>query len=239
MSDGTPDAPDAPDAVEALLRRFEAYDPAARRPVTGFWPPPVRPARWNGDRRAVTADAIHYDRAETAALLRRLDDLGVGRGRILVSDFYSGLSSLLWGERFAEVHAISLRPFPDRRLEDGRFTLHFGRVGDMPFLYEAAGRIGRLDALLIDGSVRYDLAMILYYTFRPLVAPGGIVLFLHTAPDRDPPNGPPNGIGRFIAGLRSGEIDGAAHEVADLDVRSGLGVGYEIVGYEVIGGDRR
>lgn len=124
------------------------------------------------------------------------------------------------------MHAISLRPFPDRRLEDGRFTLHFGRVGDMPFLYEAAGRIGRLDALLIDGSVRYDLAMILYYTFRPLVAPGGIVLFLHTAPDGDPLNG----IGRFIAGLRSGEIDGAAHEVADLGVPGGIGISYEIVG---------
>lgn len=214
----------AADDTEALLRRFETYDPAKRTPRAPFWPPLVRPARWNGNRRDVTADAIHYDREEVAVLLRRLDALGVGRERALLSDFYSGLSSLLWSERFATLHSFSLRPFAERRLEAGRVTIHFGRVGDMPFLYEAAGWIGPLDALLIDGSVRYDLAMTLYYSFRPLVVPGGAVLFFHTKPDGDPKNG----IGRLIADLRSGDVDGIEHTITDLNTPGKVGIGYEI-----------
>lgn len=212
--------------IEALLHRFEAYDPAARLVTTPFWPPAVRPARWNGNRRDVSANAIHYDRVEVATLLHQLDALGVARGRVLISDFYSGLSSLLWGEVFQDVHAISVRPFPERRLNDGRFSIFFGRVGDMPFMYEVADQIGRLDALLIDGTVRYDLVMILYYTFRRLVSPGGIVIFSHTAPDDDPLNG----VARFITDLRSGEADGIAHRIDDQDPRySGIGIAWELV----------
>lgn len=211
--------------VETLLRRFESYDPTFRQPITSFWPPPVRPACWNGNRRDVTAHSLHYNRLEISALLCRLDELGVGREKILVSDFYSGLSSLLWSERFREVHSISIRPFHDSWLKDGNFTIHFGRIGDMPFLYRAAARMGTLDTLLIDGTVRYDLAMILYYTFARQIFPGGVVVFLHAKPDGDPLNG----IERLISDLRSGAADGKCHQIEDLNESNGLGIRYEVM----------
>lgn len=221
------------DRVEAALRRFEAYDPAGRRTVTDFWPPAIRPAGWNGDPRRVTDDTIHYDRAELAELLSRLDEQGVANRRVLISDYYSGLSSLLWGEFFEEVCAISIRPYPVDHLADGRFSICFGLVGNMPFLYSITGRLQWLDALVIDGTRRYDLVMTLYYTFRPLVAPGGVVVFVNTLDRGDVRNGIP----RFIRDLRSGEADGIAHRISELSlsdpaVRQPLGIAWETVSRE-------
>ncbi|WP_448207926.1 hypothetical protein [Azospirillum sp. sgz302134] len=236
-------AQDIPMDVEALLARFEAYRPPPAPGPTPFWPPRVRPARWRGNRRDVATDAIHYDRAEIAALLALLDRQGVGRGRVLLSDFYSGLTTLFWGMRFDEVFTISVRDHGEPVLSDGRHTIFFGRVGDMPFLHGMAARTGVLDALLIDGTVRYDLVMILYYTFRPLVRDGGLVVFFHTedghtedghtedghTKDGHTKDGgdPSGGVPRFLAGLRSGDIDGIAHAVENLGIPGGLGIAYE------------
>lgn len=212
-------------SAETLLSRFEAYQPQPTGAIAPFWPPRVRPRRWRGNRRDITVDAIHYDRAEIAALLALLDEKSVGRGRVLLSDFYSGLSTLFWGLAFDKVFTFSVRDHAEPSLSDGKHTIFFGRVGDMPFLYQSAERIGEIDALLIDGTVRYDLVMILYYTFRRHLRDKGIVVFFNTR-DTSEPSG---GIPRFLSGLRSAEIDGIAHTVHDLDVVGGQGIAYEQV----------
>ncbi|SMH41563.1 class I SAM-dependent methyltransferase [Azospirillum agricola] len=217
----------APVCAEDLLRRFEAYDPYGSSPISSFWPPRVRPRRWNGDRRDATADAIHYDRAETAALINLLAGRGRPRRRVLISDFYSGLSCRLWGELFETVEAISLRPFPEPVLQDGRFRIHFGLIGDLPFLYRALSDMRPLDVVIIDGTVRYDLVMTLYYTVRRIVADGGLIVFLHTCVTE-----PGNHTRRFVEGLRQGSIDGLSHTINDLAFAGtgGLGVAFEEIG---------
>lgn len=213
-------------AAVAAIERFERYRPPADLPKTGaVWPPRVAPLAWNGRRRDVVADAFHHDRDETLAAVDRILALGKRRRRALVSDFYNGLGCLLWGELYDQVTSISVRPAvqPVERA-DGQ-SVWFGRVGDMPFMYRMLTADRPIDALIIDGAMRYDLVMTLYYAVRLVMADGGLVAFFNTHVDE-----PDNHLPRFLDDLRSGAVDGIEHVFETIPrPPGGLGVAIEII----------
>lgn len=213
------------DMAAAALERFERYHPPADRASDAVWPPAIRPLAWNGNPRDIRTNAIHYDRAETEALMVRMLELQLPRRRAFVSDLYSGLTCLLWGELFERVGTFSIRPSQVPAVHHGRFSIWFGRIGDMPFMYNALASFRPVDFLAIDGTVRYDLVMILYFTIRRIMPPGGLIAFFNTRQV-----GPGNDIPRFLDDLSRGAIDGIDHHLDPLPAfPGGVGVTCEVV----------
>jgi hypothetical protein len=199
---------------------------AYRPPIAGsagidVWPPRVRCPDWNG---APAPGGVPYAKSEISQVIRTICQLGIDSGRVLLTSFGNGLTSVLWGSVFDAVTVVCPDSTSRPPLVDGKYTVCFGSIGEASSMLKLAGEIGAVRGLVIDES-RYASAMSSYFTFRHHIERPGIVVFSNTGPDIVDDDG----TRRFVNELRAGFVDGRRHEIVDVEPASGgPGMTYEL-----------
>lgn len=95
---------------------------------------------------------------------------------------HKGGTSAAWLSIGATVFAIDIKKQPNISLLEAlcghRFTFHTGTSTTfMEAVQSGQIETGRVDMVFIDGDHSYEAAKLDYETLRPLVAPGGIIVF--------------------------------------------------------------
>lgn len=203
------------------LMNFESYRPPENADPAAPWPPAVAPLGWQG---APGAQATHYHRGEVFALLRELYKLPIARDTVLLSSLNNGLPSVLWGQLFDKVITIRQREDLEPQVDDGKYSVCSGPIGNTRFLYGLCEQAQRLDCLVLDDT-RYANLISPYFLFRRAMRRPGVIVMFNTG-ETTPLH---EGITRFAADLRSGRLDGTTHVLHDILLPGGVGVSYELV----------
>jgi len=117
--------------------------------------------------------AEHYARHFGPLRRKRLRILEIGVGGY--DDPAAGGASLrLWKSYFPRSHIYGIDVFDKSAVRERRLTTFQGSQADADFLREVAGRIGRLDIVIDDGSHRNEHVLESFRVLFPLLAPGGL-----------------------------------------------------------------
>lgn len=150
---------------------------------------------------------------------------------------YFGSSHFLWRQIFDHVATIeirrpridlfrkNLRAFVGREVfHDGQSAVFIGNSHAPPTVKKVRdGAHGdRFDMLFIDGDHSYEGVMADWLLYSHLVAPGGIVAF-HDFHCSQPSV---SGVGRFLADLTRGNMDGTKREVSKILHSRNYGIAY-------------
>ena len=206
-------------AINSLL----AYQPPAEVEAETVWPPKVRCNDWYYQ---TGPDAIHYPETAIRRLLNLIYELALNDGEILLSSHNNGLASILWAGVFDKVVSICHEPTPSEPVRDGKYVVMRGPIGNTKFMYTVAKEFSNLRIVMLDDAL-YDNAISVYFQFKNLIQPPGIIIFTNsgnTIPEHE-------GIHRFISDLTRGELDGRRHRIimVDPDDIDSPGYAYEII----------
>jgi hypothetical protein len=215
------EAPVANALAASLVHSFESYRPS----VNGnqLFPPNVFLRYWGQPQ---SANSIHYGRQETLTLITEIIQMRIPRKQVVISSFGNGLPSILWGQLFETVTTIRREKSSTTFATVGKYTTAFGDVANTRFMYELIKHIGLYSTIILDDLYYAALISPYYLLRRALCIKPGLVIFVNT---RRGFNGSIAGVQRFLDDLKSGTLDGIAHDIRESTGADGVGFSYEVV----------
>lgn len=181
-----------------------------------LWPAIVPFRQWAGEEHS----GLSFSREQALAVLSLLCRGHVQLTQAVISRYGNGLSTLLWGAPFKRVLSVAQEsPSVPSLLDGDKFKLAIGSLDRTVFVYKLLAELETINLLVLEES-RYERVISPYYLFRQKMSHPGVVVFIGTKRE---------GVQRFLTDLRSGDIDGYAHEVSDVESESGQGLAYEVV----------
>ena len=199
---------------EAIGKLDPTDDSRAERLLSEFQQKTIEPIKWASRDSSI---GLHYGRNETKTLFGAIIRSGVARNQAVVTDHRNGLPGSLWEVVFDRVVTLS----NNTTTPNGR---HQSRSDDAMAMLSIFERAGNIDLLVLEGS-RYADISCTYHLLQKVLAKPGMVVFVGTAARAAQPYAAP----RFIADLRSGELDGIRHNIIDIAPQDGAGFCYEMM----------
>lgn len=199
--------------MRGLHQVLEVFDGLSLWPIDGSspaWAPPLTPGR---NLRRLAQISPGYSPPVLAALLRTIEEAGISRRQIVLSNFADGLPAIFWANVFGRVVAIAQSRDRSYRFDEhGSVLVGFGGVDNTRFLYDLAARCDAPAALLLDED-RYSKFISPYYLLKKRLEKPALCIFLNRASDTQERQA----AATFVEHLRSGFLDGTKHQIRRVD----------------------